>query len=323
MAVEQRSDSDLADAGAALPVAERPSPRVTVGVPVYNGERYLAVALDAILGQTFQDFEVLISDNASDDRSEQICREYALRDPRVRYFRNSVNVGANPNFNRLVRLAHGTYFKLANADDVSTTDILAQGVAILDAHPEVALCYGRTILIQEDGEVIGAYDDNLDLRLANGPERFRAVVNRIGLVNVLQGVIRTDVLKRTALLGDCPGDDVILVAELALHGQFWELHDRSLFRRMHPAAASALKVEAAKQEYVAPFTRRTHLYLTSRRYRGLFALVRRGPLRATEKLRLLGWLLRMAISQRQELATEGAAALRRALEWVSSRVGGR
>jgi glycosyltransferase involved in cell wall biosynthesis len=301
---------------------EGPRPRVSVGIPVYNGERFLAAALDSILGQTFQDFEVLVWDNASVDGSAEICRQYAARDPRVGYFQSPVNIGANLNFNRLVRMARGTYFKLANADDLSTPDVLARGVAILDAHPEVALCYGRTTLIGDDGEVIGAYDDGLDLRLATGSERFRAALGRIGLVNVLQGVIRMDALRRTALLGDYPGDDIVLVAELAFHGQFWELPDPCLYRRMHPAAGSAITRDSARQAHVAPLTKRDRLYLNSHRYLRLFASIWRGPLQTAEKLRLTGWLLRTAISAREEFTTECLRALRYGLGWLRGSVSG-
>ncbi|HYB40791.1 MAG TPA: glycosyltransferase family A protein, partial [Candidatus Methylomirabilis sp.] len=165
-------------------IAVRP-PRVSVGVPVFNGDRFLRAALDSILGQTFQDYEIIISDNASEDGTEEICRDYATRDPRVRYSRLSTNLGANPNFNRVVELSRGTYFKLANADDLCNPDLLARCVAVLDGQREVVLCYGQTTLIGEDGVVLGDYNDNLDLPFESAGQRFRAVVGQIGLVNVL------------------------------------------------------------------------------------------------------------------------------------------
>lgn len=85
--------------------------RVSIGLPVYNGEQYLAKALDSLLAQTFTDFEVIISDNASTDRTSEICAAYLERDPRIRYYRNQQNIGAAPNFNRTFELATGMYFK--------------------------------------------------------------------------------------------------------------------------------------------------------------------------------------------------------------------
>ena len=85
---------------------------VSIGVPVYNGENHLAAALDSFLRQTYEDFEVVVSDNGSTDRTEQIARDYAARDPRIRYYRSDINFGAAWNFNRVVELAQGEVFSL-------------------------------------------------------------------------------------------------------------------------------------------------------------------------------------------------------------------
>ena len=99
-------------------------PRVSIGLPVYNGELFLENALDSILSQTYSDFELIISDNASDDKTEEICRSYAARDKRVRYSRNAHNLGAAPNYNRVYHLARGRYFKWASHDDVLAPEFL-------------------------------------------------------------------------------------------------------------------------------------------------------------------------------------------------------
>src|ERR1035438_9843576 len=95
-----------------------PVPRVSIGLPVYNGENYLDPALNSILRQDYSDLELIISDNASTDATGNICREYAAKDPRIRYYRNETNIGASANFNCLVKLARGEYFKWAAHDDV-------------------------------------------------------------------------------------------------------------------------------------------------------------------------------------------------------------
>ena len=94
------------------------APRVSIGLPVYYGEQFLTEALDAILTQTFDDFEVIICDNASTDRTAEISQAYAARDPRISYRRNRVNVGAMRNFNLAFRLSRGAYFKWWAADDL-------------------------------------------------------------------------------------------------------------------------------------------------------------------------------------------------------------
>ena len=111
-------------------------PRVSIGLPVFNGERYLARAIESVLGQDFRDLELIVCDNASTDRTPEICAAYARRDARVRYFRNPRNLGAGPNYDRCFRLARGEYFKWAAHDDRLAPDYLSRTVAALDAAPE-------------------------------------------------------------------------------------------------------------------------------------------------------------------------------------------
>jgi glycosyltransferase involved in cell wall biosynthesis len=217
------------------------TPRVSIGMPVYNGARFLRQALDSILAQTFEDFELIISDNSSSDGTEGICREYAADDARIRYSRNSANIGMAQNFNRVFRLSSGEYFRWSSADDVFDTTSLEQCVQVLDEHPEVVLSYPRTVLIDADGRVIRNYDDNLDLRFPEAPVRLRSLLHNIALVNAQYGLIRRAALRRTSLLEAFPGSDITMLAELSLYGQFWELPQRLLFRRMHDEASSAPK----------------------------------------------------------------------------------
>ena len=127
-------------------------PRVSIGVPVYNGEKYLAAALDSILAQTFTDFEVIVSDNASTDRTEQICREYAARDNRIRYVRQPKNRGMTWNFSHTVDLARGEYFRWHAHDDSCAPTLLDRCVEALDANPEAVLAYPRVQMIDDRGE---------------------------------------------------------------------------------------------------------------------------------------------------------------------------
>lgn len=279
-------------------------PRVSVAVPVYNGEAFLREALDSVLAQTFSDFELVISDNASTDATPDICTEYRARDSRVRYLRNSVNIGAYPNVNRLVHLARAPYFKLANADDRAHPELLAGCVEVLDHHPAVVLCYGRTQLIDAWGNSLGDYDDNLDLRWPDPVARFAAVLDRIGLVNVDQGVMRTAALRRTGLLRSYPRADCDLVAELALHGQFWELTDRLFFRRMHAGASSAIKGPKEKQAFVDPAVSRGHSLGHCRAHLGYLSALVHAPLSLRQRLVLLRWVLRSIVSSRDEIGGE-------------------
>ena len=121
------------------------SPRISIGLPVYNGERYLETALDSLLRQTCTDFELIISDNASSDGTEAICRRYAHRDPRVLYHRSERNRGASWNHNHVVEFARAPYFKWAAHDDVCAPEFLERCAGVLDGHPAVILCYPQTL----------------------------------------------------------------------------------------------------------------------------------------------------------------------------------
>jgi glycosyltransferase involved in cell wall biosynthesis len=289
-------------------------PRVSVGMPVYNGERYLPQAIDSVLSQTFADLELIISDNASTDATADICREYARRDPRIRYFRNATNIGAARNFNRVFELSLGDYYKLANSDDVAAPELVEKCAAVLDTHPEVVLCYAQTTLIDEDGVVIAEYEDGLDLRDTSVPERFRAVLHRVRLVNVLQGLMRASVLRRTRLEGSYLGSDVVLLEELTLYGQFWEVPRRLFFRRLHDRAASSIHGSVAQLAFIDPSITGTPLRAWRHQFERMES-IRRAPLAPSVKLALLAIVLRSAVSDRRTLARElverGTAVARR------------
>lgn len=280
------------------------NPRVTIGVPVYNGDRYLQETFESIDAQTFSDFEVIVSDNASTDGTELICRDYAARNPRVRYVRNDRNIGMAGNFSQIVRLASGHYFKLASADDRFDARLLGECVTVLDAHPEVALCYGKTTLIDEDGKTIRRYEDNLDLRQPRASTRFSLALARLRLVNVMHGVTRTAALRHAGPLGAYVGGDMVLVLALTLEGQFWELPEFLFFRRMHPGASSYIHSGAGIQEFWNPLDIRARPPVTWLHYRGYARAIIRAPLSVAEKGRLLGGVLRNAVSDRRDLTTE-------------------
>lgn len=208
-------------------------PKVSIGLPVYNAEKYLKNALDSILSQTLKDFELIISDNASTDSTPAICEQYALMDSRVRFARNSRNLGAAENFNKVFRLARADYFKWIAYDDMCLPDFLDKCVEVLDRHPEVALCYPKTILIDENGCEIQKYDDRLHMMQSSPHDRLRHYLTKVNLANAVFGVIRTSVLRETMLLGKYFGADYILLMEICLRGKFFEVQDNLFLRRDH------------------------------------------------------------------------------------------
>lgn len=139
------------------------SPRVSIGLPVYNGDNYLIETLDSILAQTYADFELIICDNASTDGTAEICRTYAVQDDRIRYFRNETNVGAARNYNLTWEHARGEYFKWVAHDDPCAPQLIERCVAALDSMPDVIMAYGRTILIDARGDIIEYHNDGFNL----------------------------------------------------------------------------------------------------------------------------------------------------------------
>lgn len=286
-------------------------PTVSIGLPVYNGARYLRQTLDSIVGQTFRDFELIISDNGSADASGEICREYAAQDSRIRYYRSDENRGASWNYKRVFELARGKYFRWAPADDCFAPESVQQCVAVLDAHPEVVLCYPQTILIDSAGTTIRPYADNLNARESDPVGRFRKVRDCIGLVNVLYGLIRVDSLKRTALLNSYPGADIVLVLELSLYGQFYEIPMPLFFRRMHEHASSSIKTVAGVQEFFDPKSKGKFFLRSWTHQHYLLVAILRAPLGLFARIQLVGYLLRCAISIRHILIEELVDAVNR------------
>ncbi len=204
-----------------------------MGLPVYNGARYLRESIDSILAQTYPDFELIISDNASTDETEAICREYAKVDGRVRYYRNPENIGGFANHNRVVGLARGEFFMWAAHDDVRAPDYLRSCVEVLERRPEVVLCYSATRSIDAAGRDLAAKEAPLRIDAEGADARFREMTRMDYRLEPIYGLVRLDVLRRTGLEGQFADSDRVLLAELALHGPFHRVPRDLFFRRDH------------------------------------------------------------------------------------------
>lgn len=216
-------------------------PRVSIGLPVYDGENYLAETLDSILAQTFCDFELVLSDNASTDGTEAICRKYAASDPRIRYVRNAENLGAAQNYNRVFKLSKGEYFKWNGHDDPLAATFLERCVEVLDRDPETVLCFARIRAIDARGEEhdVGAltartFAPKPQLGSAQAHVRFYHTVVADHPQGAIFGLIRRRILEQTALIGGYRSSDLPLLGELALRGRFHQLPEALQNRRFHP-----------------------------------------------------------------------------------------
>lgn len=212
------------------------TPRLSIGLPVYNGDRYLAQSLDALLGQSYGDFELIISDNASTDDTAEICRDYQSRDTRIRYRRQPENIGSSPNHNFVVDAARGELFKWASYDDLYARDLLEQCIDALDEHPDAVLAHSWTANIDETDTVIATPEYPLATDGSRASERFRSVLFGSGGDDIY-AVMRTNTLQRILPQDSYHHAENPFVAALSLHGRFVQVPDWLYFRRDHPQQA--------------------------------------------------------------------------------------
>jgi glycosyltransferase involved in cell wall biosynthesis len=272
------------------------APPVSIGMPVYNGERYVGEAIDSVLAQTDGDFELIVSDNASRDRTEAICRDYAARDRRVRFYRARENRGASWNFERVFRLARGRYFRWCAADDRWEPELLARTKLVLDRRPDVILAYPRTNLIDSQGRLIRRYEGDLDVTQDTAVARYRHIVRKLGLCHAMFGLMRAEVLRQTSLIASYSGSDQVLLAQLAILGKLLLLPEYLFNRRLHERSSSSDISTEGQQQFYDPQTR-GKLFLRCWRHtsehwsfvaRADMPIESRGPI-ILELLRLLCW----------------------------------
>ncbi len=239
------------------------SPRLSIGLPVYNGERFLAEVLSNFLAQTFTNFELVVCDNASTDGTQQICLAYARRDKRIHYFRNPINLGAVPNFNRAFQLSRAPLFKWAAHDDMYRSTFLETCVRILDANPDVVLAHCGSTFVDENGETFpydnatltyvdpytGVHQTPDSPAIGDSPHaaaRFWQVLAGARWATHMFGVMRRDALAQTRLIPNFSGGDRAMLAELALLGRFQSADEILFLKRFHEHVSWALTQKELK-----------------------------------------------------------------------------
>jgi hypothetical protein len=288
-------------------------PKVSVGLPVYNGENHLASALDSLLKQTFVDFEMVISDNASTDRTEQICRQYAACDSRIRYYRAADNHGIAWNFNRTFELARGEYFRWHAHDDVCAPTLLARCVAQLDADPAAVLSYARTKVIDYRGEPLPQDPANWrppvaqsggdeaaggrDIRGLDSPHphrRYSGVLLQTVWCLESYGLMRSSAVRTTGKLRPYCGAEKVFLAEMALRGKMLEVPATLFLPRRHSAQYTMLATGSAQQCSVKPLWKKARLPIPRqvRSTFGYLGLIPQAPISFFSRCRCLTVLLR-------------------------------
>lgn len=229
---------------------KEPAPKVSIGLPVYNGENYLREAVESVLAQTFTDWELIISDNCSTDATAKIAKDYAAKDSRVRYHRNSENIGGSRNHNLTATMARGKYYKFHAHDDVILPEYLARCVEAMDRDPEIVSCHSQTMIMDGQGKDVKPDPWHLRTDSPNPRTRFHDVVWLPHHTFIIYGLIRRELLLQTPMLRPHPSGDQVLMSELSLYGRFHTIPDFLFRARRHKAQSVALTDEYLKGKKV-------------------------------------------------------------------------
>jgi glycosyltransferase involved in cell wall biosynthesis len=293
------------------------SPKLTIGMPVYNGQDHVPESLNSILTQSLSDFELIISDNASTDQTPQICEQFAAMDSRIRIYRNAENVGASENYNKVFRLAKSGYFKWASCNDICGPTFLEQCIRALDGDDSLVVAFTGVGIFQKDPGAANVYEEDMTLLMEDPIERFKLFWSRVRLNNVMNGVIRSSALAKTPLIKPYFASDTSLMAELALHGKFLQLPEQLFFRRMDKESATSLKSRVEVLRHWSPALEPV-LLSNTRSLLQWYGAGFRSQLPVGSLLRYLGHVSRNVIWSRGKIAREVGECISHFLSRVTS-----
>jgi glycosyltransferase involved in cell wall biosynthesis len=280
-------------------------PQVSIGMPVYNGDNYLAETLESILAQTFQDFEVIISDNGSTDRTEAISRQYAAQDARIQYQRSDTNRGVSWNFRRAAQLSSGEYFMFLAHDDKLAPEFLQKCVAVLDTRPEVVLCYPKAIEIDSQSKHLYQKEQFLDADSPLPHKRFRQMIRMDHNCETLFGLTRASAFKQTTIHAEFPDGDRVMLAELSLHGTYYRVPEYLFLHREHPVRSINLyptrfdRMMLLEPQRAGEFTLPHFLEFFE-----YFRCIHRAPLTVRQRVSCYREMLRWLIDNRKRLVRD-------------------
>lgn len=206
-------------------------PKVTVGIPVYNEELNISSTLDSLLEQDYNNFEILISDNKSTDKTVEIIEKFIQKHSKIRLLRNEVNVGALENWNRLIRKADGKYFMIAGSHDLLSNNYISSLVESLENNPNAVLAYAKTIWIDETGKSMNIPCGYVDTSGFNLIRRFNLVF--FGNQHALYGVFKLSALRKTRLQTPVIAAGAILLNELSVLGDLIVNPNAIWYRRIN------------------------------------------------------------------------------------------
>ncbi|MCB1750401.1 MAG: glycosyltransferase [Gammaproteobacteria bacterium] len=273
-----------------MPADENQGPSkhlLAVGMPVYNGARWLEQSIESILSQSFTDFELFIADNASSDETGTICRRYAEADPRVRYHRHARNRGALKNYNDVFGMTASKYFKWASCSDICKPSLFERCIEILEARDEVVLAYAQTVLFSSISGGQSLFYQNLTLEDDSPSDRIRVAFDWLeGLNNAYNGVFRRSALNNMMPYREARGFDINMMLEMSLYGKFVEVEEPLFHRRFDPESTGEKLAHKEQVSFFGADNMEFGPLQRASRQLDRFAMPFRTPIPLAEKLRI-------------------------------------
>jgi len=273
-------------------------PLISIGIPAYNAGASIASTIEGLLAQSFGDFELIVSDNASTDATRDVVENYMLRDPRIRYERQPVNIGANGNYSHVVRRARGEFFKWSSSSDWCAPTFLERCLEEILVHGDTVLVAPRTRLFQGNPSTWQDYAFDIEVLDEAPLARFARLHSALRLNNAMNGLIRMSALRRTRLVETYLSADVVLMGHLALLGKFRLLPERLFYRRMEAAFSTALQDPADVLKHHYPQQSARTLLQGSKRLMGRMRAALSTSMPMDEKLRSLIYVARTCYWER-------------------------
>jgi len=285
-------------------------PTISIGIPAYNSQNHIGFTIESLLAQSYGDFEIIVSDNASTDRTRDIVENYSRNDKRIRYVRQDRNIGANPNYSYVATIAKGKYFKWSSSSDWYAPTFLEKCRAVLESQADTVLVATRTRFFQTDLNDYVDYQHDIDLLDERPTDRFIRLTKTMALNNAMNGLIRTAALRATPLIEPYRNADIVLMGYLALLGKFRLLDDRLFYRRMDAQTATSLQSEEEVWKHHYPVLDARSLFQGSKRQIGWLRAALATPLGLVERVRALTYVAKIWYWERSVFVTDLSDASR-------------
>ncbi|MEV2270949.1 glycosyltransferase family 2 protein [Nonomuraea africana] len=284
----------------------RAAPEIGLGLCVYNGEPYLSESLASILGQRDADFELVIADNCSTDATEEICREAARNDPRVRYLRRERNVGVIATHNQIIGETRGEFFAWVTSDDQYSSDRLALLAAALREQPDAAMAFSGAEEVDGEGKLIEVWRNTAPTDHPDPVRRLHSKLVHYDETLQFYGLMRRSVLERAMPLQPIVACDRVLIAQLALLGPLIAVNEPLLWHRNHAGSVSRANASRTFRRREAPHENPRWFLPNVEEGRCLLRVIRHTPMSRGERMRAYAamrpWLRRNAVPMARNVA---------------------